>query len=346
MATIEELQAQIAALIARVDALTVPPNRYYSSRYTGETIDKLLTSISGGAADLDLSNLTDYQRALHNIGGRPNRNILRNPVSIGGGDPGKLPINQRGKKSYIDGITIDGWKSIGDGTQKVDVQTDGVLLTSSGQYKSYWVQDIEPAEIQNILGKTVTCSVYVGENTGYTPVFAVYRNGEYWKAFDAIENDISSLSFVVPEDTSKMYVQLGANGAGTAKFKAAKIEKSDRQTLGWKDSDGKVHLLETPNYGEELERCQRYLRAFNAWAKFAADYIDSNRIMFSIPGDMRADPAVSGFTLYNGLQQQSGFAFEAHRNGNNITVVATKNGHGLTDAWLGVEDSAYLSAEL
>lgn len=45
MATIEELQAQIAALSARVDALTVPPNRYYSSRYTGETIDKLLTSI-------------------------------------------------------------------------------------------------------------------------------------------------------------------------------------------------------------------------------------------------------------------------------------------------------------
>ena len=42
MATIEELQAQIAALSARIDALTVPPNRYYSSRYTGETIDKLL----------------------------------------------------------------------------------------------------------------------------------------------------------------------------------------------------------------------------------------------------------------------------------------------------------------
>ena len=60
MATIEELQEQIAALSARVDALTVPPNRYYSSRYTGETIDKLLMSISGGAANLDLSNLTDY----------------------------------------------------------------------------------------------------------------------------------------------------------------------------------------------------------------------------------------------------------------------------------------------
>lgn len=43
MATIEELQAQIAALTARVDAITAPPETYYTMQYQGETIDRLLS---------------------------------------------------------------------------------------------------------------------------------------------------------------------------------------------------------------------------------------------------------------------------------------------------------------
>ena len=53
-----------------------------------------------------------------------------------------------------------------------------------------------------------------------------------------------------------MYVQFGANGAGTCKAKACKLEEGEIQTLGWKDSSGSVHLFETSNYGAELAQCQ------------------------------------------------------------------------------------------
>lgn len=43
MATIEELQAQLAALTDRVDAITAPPETYYTMQYQGETIDRLLS---------------------------------------------------------------------------------------------------------------------------------------------------------------------------------------------------------------------------------------------------------------------------------------------------------------
>lgn len=48
-----------------------------------------------GAADKTLSNLTDYQRALRNIGGRPNRNLIINHRMIGTGNPGSFPVNQK-----------------------------------------------------------------------------------------------------------------------------------------------------------------------------------------------------------------------------------------------------------
>ena len=53
-------------------------------------------------ADLTLSNLSNRQKALRNIGGRPNRNLLDNWYFVGGGSQqggGKLPINQRSRQS-------------------------------------------------------------------------------------------------------------------------------------------------------------------------------------------------------------------------------------------------------
>lgn len=54
-------------------------------------------------ANKELSNLSNYQKALRNIGGRPNRNLLDNWYFVGGGSQqggGQFPINQRGETSY------------------------------------------------------------------------------------------------------------------------------------------------------------------------------------------------------------------------------------------------------
>ena len=44
MATLSELEAQVAALKAQVEQITAPPTDYYVSRYSGEEIDAAITA--------------------------------------------------------------------------------------------------------------------------------------------------------------------------------------------------------------------------------------------------------------------------------------------------------------
>lgn len=289
-----------------------------------------------GAADQTLSNLTDYQRALHNIGGRPNRNLLINGVAIGGGGNGHLPVNQRGQTTYLNGPAIEGWKISGNGAQKADLQADGILLTSTAQYGAYWIQNIDPADIPWLIGKTFTASCYIGANTGYNPAVAIYRNGEFWQYMSLTVNDISHITFAVPEGTTSLWYQLGSDGAGTVLFKAAKLEEGPVQTLGYKDSAGKVHLLETPDYGAELARCQQYQLALSQYFISPAVHCSTDYIDFSIPTpvEMRTAPTIDadGISIISdGKGSQTGFALSVvAKSSNAIRVRATKAAHGLS----------------
>lgn len=248
----------------------------------------------GNKADLTLSNLTDTQRALHNIGGRPNRNILINGIAVGGGDSGQFPINQRGQKTYRGGIAIDGWRISGNGSERADLQADGILLTSTAQYGAYWGQTVDPNEVEWIIGKTVTGSCYMGNINGFNPTLYVEKNGEYWLGVPVVENDITSMTFDVPEGTNSLKVYIAADGAGTTLFKAAKLEEGPVQTLGYKDSDGKVQLLGDTDYGEELTRCQRYLIAETAENEKPGTVYSSTSGVFTIPTavQMRTTPVL------------------------------------------------------
>ena len=99
MATIEELQAQLAALTARVDVITTPPETYYTMQYQGETIDRLLSM----APD----NLLD------------NVNFCN-------------PVNQRSVSGTIStpGFFIDRWKLI-SGTAQLTAA--GIILNGTMQ---------------------------------------------------------------------------------------------------------------------------------------------------------------------------------------------------------------------
>lgn len=115
----------------------------------------------------------------------------------------------------------------------------------------------------------------------------------------AVENDISYTTFEVPEGTTSLWYQFGSDGAGTTVFKAAKLEEGSVQTLGYKDADGKVHLLDTPDYREELARCQRYLLDITPNIQFNDSFIGEcgqNYASFCIPTPvtMRAVPVFIG----------------------------------------------------
>lgn len=253
-----------------------------------------------GAADKTLSNLTDYQRALHNIGGRPNRNFLRNALFIGGGDAGVLPVNQRGQKVYYNDSSIDGWKIIGNGEQKVEVQSDGILLTTTAQFGAYFLQMIDPGDLAQLRGKKVTLSSYLGDDTGFIGVMTVYVDDSYFTGISANSNDINFGTFIVPETALRMYVQFGASGVGTCKAKACKLEEGKIQTLGWKDSSGSVHLFETSNYGEELARCQRYLIVETAENEKLGTVYSSTSGVFTISTavQMRTTPVLAELKGY------------------------------------------------
>lgn len=305
MATIEELQAQIAALSARVDALTVPPNRYYSSRYTGETIDKLLTSISGGAANLDLSNLTDYQRALHNIGGRPNRNLLINHYMIGTGDPGSFPINQKGQKIYTpdwNQYAFDMWSVEANQELKVEIKDGFVTLTNTSSDKLLQFKQLIPANML-LDGETYTLSIYAKAVSGSVKFQIGMTDPPYTGVCitDPKANDIVSATVgALPQVTSggwKAMCYLYPEASIT--MADQKLEHGPIQTLGCKDDDGNIHLFETPDYGETLARCQRY-GLFSGTSDLNAVPLSIGQAFLPTPVTMRAKPVIVGTpVVYN-----------------------------------------------
>lgn len=302
MATIEELQAQIAALSARVDALTVPPNRYYSSRYTGETIDKLLTSISGGAANLDLSNLTDYQRALANLGGRPNRNLWDNGYFIGGGSQsgyGNLPINQKGKQLYdqADGNCIDRHYKSSDAV--VELLGDCLKVTlKSNNAPNRFAHKFSTVFTS---GTTYTVSVLVKSVSNEVNVFIQESGGEFVTPVTGTISGTGVFSATFTCTKTAMYQAIFSNESRIdteLELMACGMHASDIQLLAYSESD-RWNLFETPDYGETLARCQRY-GLFSGTSDLNAVPLSIGQAFLPTPVTMRAKPVIVGTpVVYN-----------------------------------------------
>ena len=268
------------------------------------------------------------------------------------------PINQMGQTVYTGvGYTVDRWRSesdlrvtLEDGWLKVANETDGV---------GWFVQFAEASLLKALAGKTVTRSALCKVEGVSASMYYGYTDNSVWiSPIDIrIPTDgnahITQLTHLTPDATNPTTFQsacfcLAAHS--TLWIKAAKLELGCQQTLAHQDAEGNWVLNDPPpDRTLELAKCQRYFRSFNAWTKFEADYIDANRVSFSIPGDMRIDPTVTGdWGVYTGFTLQDGFVLEGHRTGSNLVVVASKESHGLTTAWLGVKDDSFglLNADL
>lgn len=222
-----------------------------------------------GKADTTLSNLSNYQKALHNIGGRPNRNLLDNWYFVGGGTSGKFPINQRGQTSYPGlGYAIDRWRIPGDGGT-LTVNQNGITYQNTTENTAYLSQFLELSRL--IPGRQHTMSALFAEGSAAKAAeFVCYRPGSPgYSVFtgNAVEGvGLSSVTFTVPEDTTSLEARLitgpfGTTGDFTAV--AAKLELGDHQTLAYQDDEGNWQLYEIPDYAEELAKCQRYLYVAN-----------------------------------------------------------------------------------
>ena len=260
-------------------------------------------------ADLTLSNLSNYQKALRNLGGRPNRNLLDNWYFVGGGSQqggGQFPINQRGETSYTSpGYIIDRWKM---DSGSVTLSADCIKITNANNKEALWWIRQFFEQNRFLVGTTLTVSalVKVSPATPFTVVLQATETAGLWSGsanapktgkYELVSYTTTLAGTPAWNVGFGLVTHSGAN-TGNADFievKALKVEFGTTQTLAYQDEEGNWQLFETPDYGEELAKCQRYFQLYSAAGTRPAKAVDCRPVM-------RTDPVqsttVSGETTY------------------------------------------------
>lgn len=273
-----------AAVAAEAAVQVDPPTEYYTSRYSGEEIDK---GIDGA---LQLGGASTPQGAIAALGAGVRPNLLVNPF---------FKVNQRGNASYTGIVpTVDCWKS-NSATLTVQVTDDGVLLSGTGFdfLKNY----IESPEQYN--GKTITVSALVKNPGGQFRINLYNESKQVSNNFNIPASSdwviISGTIHGVQASSGDKVCLLLYPGGGiqsqtaTAQVMATKVEEGETQTLGYIDSSGNPVLLERPD-PLELVKCKRYLYIIPAYYSLPARVDGSSRIqaVLQTPAKMRIKPTV------------------------------------------------------
>ena len=308
MATIEELQAQLAALTARVDVITTPPETYYTMLYQGETIDAILTDLlparaggSGLPVNQGGTGANTPQLALANLGGRPNKNLITNHYMIGTGETNSFPINQRGKKVYTPDwlqYSFDMWSVEANQEIRIEIKDGFVTLTNTSPDRTLQFKQMLPEELL-VTGESYTLSTYV-KNVSGGVIFQLGMTAEPYygvcimtpQSNEIVSATVDSLPAVSSEGWKVMYILPAGSSVTLAD---QKLEAGKVQTLGWKNSSGSVHLFETQDYAQELARCQRQLLKLGPnGATGYAENPTTAYLFVPLPVTMRAKPVWSG----------------------------------------------------
>lgn len=288
---------RLAALEAKLDALTAPPSDYYTSRYSGEEIDAAIAAVPGKAetAQLCNRNLMDNwyfgnpvdQRGGHIVlagtqffvaGASTPSGVLSMPTKVIGylttGDitypqivvDGTTYITPTGSdvRGYVGaGYTVDRWFAKSPGTV-VTVQSDHVSIAPPASNYFGWMNYFEA---DSLLGQTVTFSAlcrYTGSGGTILPYITAYiGDNQYGDSAQINQTAWQCVSFTLTFSTDKPSDgRFGFDVVSMQNFgvdvKAAKLELGSRQTLAHQDADGNWVLNEVPNYGKQLARYQRY----------------------------------------------------------------------------------------
>lgn len=286
-----------------------------------------------GKADLTLSNLSNRQKALRNIGGRPNRNLLDNWYFVGGGSQqggGQFPINQRGQTSYTGtGRVFDRWTCSNSNTL-IEINSNGVKINNSLQENdAFLVQKIENI---GILHGKITLSVLSSASNEYAKArIIVFYNDTVADIFGG-GTELSTITVDLDnyENITGLEFRIGnlvSYESGTNLI-AAKLELGDHQTLAYQDEDGNWQLFETPNYAEELAKCQRYFQVIRSGRGIG--YQATPSICYAplaLPVPLRITPTVS---LHGNVKVWSGGSYNVsnalvnqYGGGNDIILALT-----------------------
>lgn len=266
------LEERVAALERKLSAREAAeePTEYYTSKYSGEEIDALL-------------------------GSSTRRNLLDNWYFVGGGSQqggGQFPINQRAITSVnASNNLIDRWRIYRYVSGSATLTPNGINLSGDFDFG----ESIESARLPNIPNLPVTISALFSDGSFVSTTSILSNNGDSEfitvpissnASLDYTRNwqsDIDLFAFSLKSNASIIPI-------------AAKLELGSSQTLAYKDEGGNWQLFETPDYAEELAKCQRYFQLYSAADKRPAKAVDCRPTM-------RIDPTqgqlqINAQTLY------------------------------------------------
>ena len=264
------------------------------------------------------------QQAIYNLGCMPRENLLDNAYFIGGGDFGKFPVNQKGKKIYTNDDTwhnsIDRWRYATTATLNIlddCLQISDTNTRNDPSFSQFKSQSFKAGRYT--ISALCKCSNKVNDN-----VFLNLWTGKKWATenfefqYNYKVSDDIDLIFVtvdIDEDTvpNDCYCTLFAMG-NTIDLYAMKLEEGDFQTLAWKDNKEKWHLFETPDYASVFRDCLRYYVEFrkmegpinefknnNLWSGHCqAISTDELLVNYQFPVPMRTIPAISVYAKGDG----------------------------------------------
>lgn len=266
------LEERVAALERKLSAREAAeePTEYYTSKYSGEEIDALL-------------------------GSSTRRNLLDNWYFVGGGSQqggGQFPINQRAITSVnASNNLIDRWRIYRYVSGSATLTPNGINLSGDFDFG----ESIESARLPNIPNLPVTISALFSDGSFVSTTSILSNNGDSEfitvpissnASLDYTRNwqsDIDLFAFSLKSNASIIPI-------------AAKLELGSSQTIAYKDEGGNWQLFETPDYAEELAKCQRYFQLYSAADKRPAKAVDCRPTM-------RIDPTqgqlqINAQTLY------------------------------------------------
>ena len=230
---------------------------------------------------------------MRGLGVRVNKNLLDNAYFKGGGSQqggGQFPINQRGKTSWSQGSAFDRWL-----ISKSSSSDAIVTLSEGGVSASAQCWFFERLDGKDLVGKQLTLSALLDSNE---LIFGTVTFNQQNSV--AVNNGEFSLYMENrPNTTFTVFVISWIKGSGK-KVVAAKLELGDQQTLAYQDEEGNWQLFETPDYAEELAKCQRYFfpvmerNKINATTVMAqAVSLTSAAIFIPLPCNMRVIPTAT-----------------------------------------------------
>ncbi|MCL2751663.1 MAG: hypothetical protein FWE62_02790 [Firmicutes bacterium] len=262
------------------------------------------------------------------------------------------PVNQRGLTLYtVTGGTIyaiDRWRISGAGIEVA--LHDGFIrikVVEPMVLSRFFECLIEGSLIDALIGRQITASVKY--RTAQNAIFFQFRpgSGASLGLLPAVSDwAVAHRVYTVADATyvNRFTLRI-AETTPVGEYidiAAVKLEVGGVSTLA---NDAPM------DYGKELAVCQRYQHVFPFDFDVRACYVTTNTIIFWIPlpTSMRIYPQFIGVrTVYSMARAaQSGFTFTTHQvRPNAVLVIATKNGHGLPDAILSLNNGMILDANL